>query len=118
MPAPTWLQVWRKIVAASKVPIVLTPGATVTPNFALGDNFTWAIDQNSLLANPTNQIAGQFGYIRITQDATARILLFGANWKFAGGTPSISTAAGAVDVIAYDVVSDGVIQAALIKDFK
>lgn len=98
----------------------LTDGATITPNFALGNNFSVTLAGNRTLANPTNLTAGQHGVIVITQDATgSRTLAYGANWKFPGGTaPSLTTTANAVDVLAYYVESAARITARLIGDVK
>jgi hypothetical protein len=83
----------------------LTDGATITPNFDAGQNFSVTLAGNRTLANPTNIDAGQTGSIFITQDGTgSRTLSFGSYWDFAGGTaPTLSTAAGAVDRIDYIV---------------
>jgi len=83
----------------------LTDGATITPDFDAGQNFSVTLAGNRTLANPTNIDAGQTGSIFITQDGTgSRTLSFGSYWDFAGGTaPTLSTAAGAVDRIDYIV---------------
>jgi len=83
----------------------LTDGATITPDFDAGQNFSVTLAGNRTLANPTNIDAGQTGSIFITQDGTGgRTLSFGSYWDFAGGTaPTLSTAAGAVDRIDYIV---------------
>jgi len=98
----------------------LTDGATITPDFAVANNFSVTLGGNRTLANPTNLTAGQSGCIYITQDGTgSRTLGYGSNWDFAGGTaPTLSTAANAVDVLAYAVRSTGSIAATLIKDVK
>ena len=98
----------------------LTDGATITPDLDDANNFSVTLGGNRTLANPSNQTAGQSGVITITQDATgSRTLAFGSNWKFAGGTaPSLSTAANAVDVLAYYVESASRITAKLITDTK
>ena len=85
----------------------LTDGATITPDFAAGCNFTVTLGGNRTLANPTNLTAGQSGSIFVVQDATgSRTLAFGSNWDFPGGTaPTLSTAANAVDRIDYIVRS-------------
>lgn len=87
--------------------ISLTNGATVTPNFALANNFSLTLTGNSTLSNPTNIVAGQSGVIAVTQDATgSRTLAFGSYWKFAAGAaPSLTTAAASVDDLAYYVES-------------
>lgn len=83
----------------------LTDGATITPDFAAGNNFSVTLGGNRTLANPTNLTAGQSGSIFITQDATgSRTLAYGSSWDFIGGTaPTLSTAANAVDRIDYVV---------------
>jgi len=88
--------------------VALTDGATITPDFATGNNFSVTLAGNRTLANPSNLTAGQSGVIVVTQDGTgSRTLAFGSYWKFAGGTAPTLTAGtgGAVDVIAYYVES-------------
>ena len=98
----------------------LTDGATITPDFAVANNFSVTLGGNRTLANPTNQTAGQSGIIVITQDGTgSRTLAFGSYWKFATGTaPTLTTTASAVDVLAYYVESSTRITARLIGDVK
>lgn len=98
----------------------LTDAATITPDFAVANNFSVTLGGNRTLANPSNQTAGQSGIIVITQDGTgSRTLAFGSNWKFASGTaPSLTTTAAAVDVLAYYVESASRITARLIGDVK
>ena len=98
----------------------LTDGATITPDFALANNFSVTLGGNRTLANPTNVTAGQSGVIVISQDGTgSRTLAFGSNWKFAGGIdPTLTTAVNAVDVLSYYCASSTVIIAALLGDAK
>ena len=100
--------------------VALTDGATITPNFALGNNFSVTLGGNRTLANPTNLTAGQSGVIVITQDGTgSRTLAYGSNFKFPGGTaPTLTTTAAAVDVLAYYVESASRITARLVGDTK
>ena len=83
--------------------VALTDGATITPDFSAGNNFSVTLGGNRTLANPTNLTAGQSGVIVVTQDGTgSRTLAFGSEYKFAGGTaPTLTTTASAVDVLAY-----------------
>ena len=85
----------------------LTDGATITPDFAAGNNYSVTLAGNRTLANPTNLTAGQSGVILVSQDSTgSRTLAFGSYWKFAGGTaPTLTTTTSAVDVIAFFVDS-------------
>ena len=98
----------------------LTDGATITPNFAVANNFSVTLGGNRTLANPTNLVAGQSGVIKLTQDATGgRTLAFGSYWDFAAGTaPTLTTTANAVDILAYYVDSTTNITARLIGDRK
>lgn len=99
---------------------VITYAATVTPDFALANNWSLTLTGNTTLANPTNLVAGQSGIIAITQDATGgRTMAFGSFWKFANGVaPSLTTTASAVDDLAYYVESSTRIVARLIGDVK
>jgi hypothetical protein len=99
-------------------PVVLSDAATITPNQASGVNFTLTIGGNRTLANMTNPQPGSGGVIVITQDGTgSRTLTFGTNYNFPNAVPSLSTAAGAVDVISYFVVSSTVIVCGLTKGY-
>jgi len=96
----------------------LTDGATITPDFSAANNFSVTLGGNRLLANPTNLTAGASGCIWITQDGTgSRTLSYGSAWSFSGGTaPTLSTAANAVDCLAYSVRTTGDITATLITN--
>lgn len=87
----------------------LTDGATITPDFAVANNFSVTLGGNRTLANPSNLTAGQSGSIFISQDGTgSRTLAYGSQYDFAGGTaPTLSTAANAVDRIDYVVRTTG-----------
>ena len=106
-------------VAQRGTATALVDGATITPDFAAANNFTLTIAGNRTLANPTNQAEGQSGAIVITNSGGNRTLAYGSNWKFAGGTaPTLTTTAGAVDVIIYYVESSSRIAASMINDVK
>lgn len=96
----------------------LTDGATITPDFALSNNYSVTLGGNRTLANPTNLVAGQSGVIFISQDGTgSRTLAYGTAWDFAGGTaPTLTTTASAVDVLVYTVRTTGSIAAQLIAN--
>ena len=95
--------------------VTLTDGATVTPDFSLGNNFTLTLGGNRTLANPTNLTAGQSGIILVLQDGTgSRTLSFGSYWKFPGGSaPTLTTSGSAVDLLAYFVESSTRVSAIL-----
>lgn len=100
--------------------VALTDGATITPDFSLGNNFSVTLGGNRTLANPTNLTAGQSGVITITQDGTgSRTLAYGSYFKFPSGTaPTLTTTASAVDVLCYYVESSTRITARLMADVK
>jgi hypothetical protein len=87
----------------------LTDGSTITPDFAVANNFSVTLGGNRTLANPTNLTAGQSGSIFLVQDGTgSRTLAYGSQYDFIGGTaPTLSTAASAVDRIDYVVRTTG-----------
>lgn len=87
----------------------LTDGATITPDFAVANNFSVTLGGNRTLANPSNLTAGQSGSIFITQDGTgSRTLAYGSFYDFIGGTaPTLTTTAGATDRIDYVVRTTG-----------
>ena len=115
------LNVAQSYTAAQRGTIsALTDGATITPDFAVANNFSVTLGGNRTLANPSNLTAGQSGVIVVTQDGTgSRTLAFGSQWKFSNGTaPTLTTTASAVDVLAYYVESSTRITARLISDVK
>ena len=95
----------------------LTSAATVTPDFAVANNFSLTLGHSITLANPTNLTAGQSGAIVITQGSgTAYTVAYGGYWKFSGGTPTMSTALSSVSTLVYYVESSTRITARLITN--
>ena len=92
----------------------LSTAATIAVDFSDSNNFSITLDGNYTLGNPTNVVAGQSGFIAITQDGTGgRTLAYSSNWSFAGGSaPTLTVGAGKTDVLAYyartttDLVTD------------
>lgn len=104
-------QVWAAAAVSA-----LTDAATITPDFSAAFNFSVTLGGNRTLANPTSPKVGQSGVIVVTQDGTgSRTLAYGSQWKFPGGAPTLSTAAGTVDLIYYWVQSTSLIRAVLVK---
>lgn len=92
---------------------------TVTLDLITANNFSLTLPAGGAvtLANPSNQTAGQSGSIVITQNGTtAATVAYGSNWKFSGGTPTMSTGLGSVSVLVYYVESSSRITARLITD--
>lgn len=92
----------------------LTDAATISINFASSNNFSVTLGGNRTLGNPSNVVAGQSGFIAVTQDGTgSRTLAYSSFWSFASGVaPTLTVGAGKTDVLAYyartttDIVAD------------
>ena len=97
----------------------LTDAASITSNFALGNNFLVTLGGNRTLAAPSNAVAGQSGSIYVIQDGTgSRTLAYNAAWQFVSATvPTLSTGAGDVDMLVYMTRSAATIDAVLLKNF-
>jgi hypothetical protein len=92
---------------------------TTTLDLATANNFSLSLPAGGTvtLANPTNQTAGQSGVVTITQNGTtAALVVYGGNWKFQSGAPSVSTTLSSVNVIAYYVESSSRITAQLLTN--
>jgi len=102
--------------------VTITYGTTTSIDFSTFNNGTITLTGNITTMNVSNVIAGKSGRIRFIQDATgSRTTVWNSTFKFAGGTtPSLSTAANAVDVLYYDCETSPatVCYASLNKDMK
>lgn len=89
------------------VEATLTDGATINWNMNTQQAAKVTLGGNRTLANPTNLVAGGTYILRVIQDGTgSRTLGFGTAYKWANGiAPTLSTAAGAVDLLSF--YSDG-----------
>jgi len=97
----------------------LTDAASITSDFAKGNNFLVTLGGNRTLAAPSNAVAGQSGSIYIIQDGTgSRTLAYNTVWQFVSATvPTLSTGAGDVDMLVYMTRSAATIDAVLLKNF-
>jgi hypothetical protein len=95
----------------------LTDAASIAIDMGVGNNFAFTLAGNRTLKAPTNATPGQTGYIYITQDGTgSRTLAFNNAYIFVSGTaPTISTAAGAKDLLVYNVKEATAITAVVVK---
>lgn len=85
--------------------------STITLNLVNGLNWTFTLTGNVTLGAPTNAKPGVGGYILFKQDGTGgRTLAFNSAWVPFGATPSISTAANSVSLIAYVPETSGKIR--------
>lgn len=83
-------------------------------DLSVGNVFYTLLDEDTTLANPTNQVAGQSFKIFIEQDAvTPRSVAYGSNFFFVGTTPSVTAEVGAWNVLYCDVLEDGMILASM-----
>lgn len=83
--------------------ITLADGATITPDFSLGNNFQVTLGGTRVLANPTNVTAGQSGVIFVQQNGIGGYTLsYGSSWDFADSTPpTLNTTANALNALPY-----------------
>jgi hypothetical protein len=98
-----------KNLADAKAPVALTDTTTITTNCALSDSgvFTVTLGGNRNMGQPSSAIPGRDIEYHITQDATgSRTISWNGGFKFPGGVaPTLSTAAGSVDVVIFRVIS-------------
>jgi hypothetical protein len=93
--------------AQRSAPVALTDATTIAIDLSLSNNFSVTLGGNRTLGNPTNVNAGQAGQIVVKQDGTgSRTLAYSSDYKFPGGTaPTLTTTAGATDILSYYVVN-------------
>jgi hypothetical protein len=89
----------------------LTDAASIaTPAFCDQEGkFSVTLGGNRTLANPSGPLDGQKYIYRLTQDGTGnRVITWGNKFKFPGGAPVLSTAAGAIDLVTgvYDATTN------------
>lgn len=100
----------------------LTDAATITVDMSLFKNASVTLAGNRTLGNPTNtnDMIGQCGHIYFTQDGTGtRTLGYASSWRFTGAAaPTLTTAAGSVDMLNFCVRDATHIDATLIKDLR
>ena len=86
----------------------LTFGSSVAVNAALGNAFSLTLTASTgTLANPSNPVDGQLIRVRVTQGSGGSFTLaYGTAYDFGtAGAPTLSTAAGKVDVLAFEYVA-------------
>jgi hypothetical protein len=85
--------------------IPLTDGATITPDFRMGNLYTVTLGGNRTIAAPTDpQVRdGAMVIIRLRQDATgSRTVTWNAIYRFPGGTaPTLTTTAAKTDYLGF-----------------
>jgi hypothetical protein len=90
----------------------LTDGATITWDADLGSIAVITLGGDRAISNPTNIKTGGLYTIIIKQDAVGtRLLTWGTNFKFAGGTaPTLTTTASKVDVVTFRAESTTILR--------
>jgi len=87
-------------VIVGKAEVALSDGANIATDASLGNVFGVTLAGNRTLDNPTNLVVGGRYTWKITQDGTgSRTLAYGNKFLFAGGAPTLTTTAAALDVI-------------------
>lgn len=93
--------------AGAVAPLPATTG-TVTLDLAEGNNWEGTLTGHITLANPSTMPVGQSGVIRITQGATPYTIAYGSSFVASHGVlPSLTSSAGAVDLLTYYVETAG-----------
>lgn len=100
--------------------ITITDAVTIVPNLNLLINGAVTLGADRIMGLPTNGADGMSGRIRIIQGSGGnKLLTWATGWQFSGGiTPVLSTAAGAVDNLYYDVLPSGDVFGSLVNDVK
>jgi hypothetical protein len=93
----------------SGVPQSVAYASTITLDLTQGNNVIVGTLTGNVasFANPSAMTSGSSGWIKLTQDGTGNrtVTAWGSYFKFGPqGTPVLSTAAGAVDVLFYNVI--------------
>ena len=102
-------------------PIVsLTDAASISLDLSTGNSFAVTLGGNRTLANPSNAVAGQVGYIYVYQDGTgSRTLSFGNSYRFAeGAAPVMTTSISAVDMLVFSVRGVSAVDVLPVLDLK
>ena len=102
-------------------PVVsLTDATSISLDLSTGNSFAVTLGGNRTLANPSNAVAGQVGYIYVYQDGTgSRTLSFGDSYRFANGAaPVMTTSISAVDMLVFSVRGVSAVDVLPVLDLK
>ncbi|ABX34291.1 hypothetical protein Daci_1648 [Delftia acidovorans SPH-1] len=95
----------------STVTALSISSGTVVVDCSLGDYFTLALNANVTSLSFSGLPGSGHGaslMLRFTQDSTARTLAWPSSFRWEGAAPAISTASGAVDLLAITTFDNGV----------
>jgi len=90
-------------IASFAPPTVITDGATQTIDCSSASYFTWTLGASRTASTFLNPVGGQIITMELTQDATgSRVVTWPSNvtWS-SGAAPTLTTTAGATDVIEF-----------------
>lgn len=96
------------ISAVTPLAPALTFGASIAVDASTGNAFNLTLTSSAgVLQNPTNPTDGQVIRFRITQGGAGGFTLaYGSAYDFgAAGAPTLSTAAGKVDIVVFEYVA-------------
>jgi hypothetical protein len=96
-----------KVTTGWAANLTLTDAATVAWDTALSQVATFTfVSTNRTIGTPTNLKNGAFYALKVVQNAGSNTLTWSSAFKWTGGTaPTLSTAAGAIDIFLFE--SDG-----------
>jgi hypothetical protein len=98
------------LLGANSIGSVETASKTgsVTPNLHTYNSFVWTLTGNITLNNPTTEGAGMSGVFIFIHSGAGRTVSLGTDWETAGGAGlTLSSTAGAVDIVPYFVQAGG-----------
>ena len=83
--------------------VVLTDGATISPDASLGNHFRVTLGGNRTMANPANPTDGQRILFEIIQDGSgSRTLSYGTAYNFGtAGAPTLTTTQNKRDLLGF-----------------
>lgn len=100
----TWVAPAGPAIFSALTAVGLTDAATIAVNAALGNLFRVTLGGNRTLGAPSNPTDGQTAHFEITQDGTgSRTLAYASAYEFSTtlASPTLSTAAGKVDLLSF-----------------
>lgn len=100
--------------------VTVTYGTTTTFDFSLFKNAVVTLTGNITTMTLSNVTIGKAGSITFIQDGTgSRTTVWNSIFKFSGGTaPTLTTTAGAVDILSYSCRTATFCQAAMMNDVR
>lgn len=112
----------RQAQVPTDVTAQLGTAGGVLIDMTAGINHSVTLSSNTTVLSPgspwPDAIVGRVGRIIIAQDSVGgRTLSWASPWRFAGGAPTLSTAAFAVDLVEYVVLHGGKILCTITKGF-